>query len=194
MNIQETAQLLKRCQTGDSQAVEDFVACYQSQVWHMAYSILREPAEADEACQDALVAALEALDRYRGEAAFSTWLYAITLNVCRGRLRKRQVRGRLQAALESLLGHGGGQGRRQGRQPSPVEAQALGKARDQEVWQAVGRLPADQQQVIALRYYHDMRPAEMARVLGVSERTVHARLARAYERLRPLLSALEEKP
>src|SRR3546814_12520019 len=56
----------------------------------LALSILDDPAEAEEAAQDALVAAINALDTYRGDSAFTTWLYAITLNVCRTRLRKHR--------------------------------------------------------------------------------------------------------
>src|SRR5574341_421391 len=99
----ETLQLLQLYQADDSTAVEMFVRAYQQSVYRLALSILDDPAEAEEAAQDALVAAINALDTYRGDSAFTTWLYAITLNVCRTRLRKHRSRDRLMDTLRSIF-------------------------------------------------------------------------------------------
>jgi RNA polymerase sigma factor (sigma-70 family) len=60
-------------------------------------------AEAEEATQDAFLAALKAFDSYRGEAALSTWLYRITINLCRTRLRRRNARERLKKTLRAIF-------------------------------------------------------------------------------------------
>ena len=86
------AHLLASCQAGDAQAIAELVETYRPALFRLALSILDDPAEADEAAQDAFVAALGALRGYRREAAFTTWLYAITVNVCRGRLRRQGAR------------------------------------------------------------------------------------------------------
>lgn len=172
-------QLLQSCQAGDPAAIEQLVSAYRPQVFRLALSILDDAAEADEAAQDTFVAALRALGRYRGQAAFTTWLYAIALNVCRGRLRQRRSRWRLQGLLERWL-------RTRAEPPaarSPEAQVARGQA-DAALADAVQALPEPQRLVVVLRYYHDLRLAEIARLLKVTERTVHNRLHAAHRSLR----------
>ncbi len=179
-------ELLKSCQAGDAAAVTQLVGLYRPAVFRLALSILDDADEADDAAQEAFLAALGALRRFRGEAAFTTWLYAITLNVCRQRLRRARGRGRLVQALRRLWPlHGPSSA------PAP-EARALQAEAETAVWQAVARLPEPQRLVVVLRYYHDLRAGEIAAVLRVSERTVHNRLAAAHSRLRGLLDGKAE--
>jgi RNA polymerase sigma-70 factor, ECF subfamily len=168
--------LLARCQAGDDLAIAELVAAYRPALFRLALSILDDPAEADEAAQDAFVRALRALGGYRGAAAFTTWLYAITVNVCRGRLRRRGARERLRQALARLLPLAA--------HPPAPEARALLAEGRAAISAAVDALPEAQRLVVVLRYYHDLRLGEIAVVLGVSERTVHNRLHAAHERLR----------
>jgi RNA polymerase sigma-70 factor (ECF subfamily) len=176
--------LLANCQAGDVQAIAELVEAYRPALFRLALSILDDPAEADEAAQDAFVAALGALGGYRREAAFSTWLYAITVNVCRGRLRRRGARQRLRRALEALLRLN------PGHPPRPEEHALQAEARA-DVWQAVQALPEPQRLAVVLRYYHDLRLGEIAAVLGVTERTVNNRLRAAHARLRGQLETLQ---
>jgi RNA polymerase sigma-70 factor (ECF subfamily) len=99
----DTALLISRSREGDAAAVETLVHTYREPIFRLAISLLDDPAEADEATQDAFVAAIDRLHTFRGEASFTTWLYAIALNVCRGRLRKRRGRERLLGVLQSLF-------------------------------------------------------------------------------------------
>ena len=91
-----------RLQPG-AEAVEALVLAHQAEVFRLAVSVLGDPAEAEEATQDALIAALTALETYRGEASLTTWLYTITVNACRARFRKRRSRERLVRASRRLL-------------------------------------------------------------------------------------------
>ena len=188
----ETLQLLQRCRTSAAAnaaayaaAIEELVSLYQPMVYRMALSLMDDPAEADEAAQEALVQALSALDSYRGEAAFTTWLYAITLNICRGRWRQRRTRERLAQVVGALFHLA------RAEEAAPPETAALHHEQEASVWQALQALPENLRLPVILRYYHDLPVAEMARGLGVSERTVHTRLRAAHERLRVLL---KDKP
>jgi RNA polymerase sigma-70 factor (ECF subfamily) len=185
VNSTETVQLIRRCRAFDQHAVEELVRCYQPAVFRMALSILDDEAEAEEAAQDSLVRALGALSSYRGEAAFTTWLYTITLNVCRGRLRQRRAWGRLVEGLRTLLHL------EQAGQELAPEIAVLRREVDEGVWKALEALPENLRLPVVLRYYHDLPVADMATILGVSERTVHTRLRTAHERLRILL---KDKP
>ena len=103
MNDVQSLQLLQRCEAGEIDAIEELVDTYQTTVYRLALSILDDPSEADEVAQDTLLNALDHLASFRGEAVFTTWLYAITLNLCRGRLRKRRSHERLTSLVREVF-------------------------------------------------------------------------------------------
>jgi len=179
MNEVKPLQLIQRCEAGEAGAIEEFVHTYQPTAYRLALSILDDPAEADETAQDVLVTALHRLASFRGEAAFTTWLYTITLNLCRGRLRKRRSRERLARLLREAF--------RLHDQTQHPETEVQQVEADAALWGAIRRLAGDQREAIVLRYYHELPIANIALVTGVSERTVHNRLRAAHERLRLLL-------
>lgn len=179
MDQTDTLELILRSREGDTFAVEELFRAHEARVYRLALSMLDDAAEADEATQDALIIALDRLNTFRGEASFATWLYAIALNVCRGRLRKRRARERLTQMLHALW-------RLEGESPRP-EQQAINNEADAALWQAIRQLNDVQREVIVLRYFHELRQTDMAQVLGVTDRTVRARLHAAQARLRDLL-------
>jgi RNA polymerase sigma-70 factor (ECF subfamily) len=176
----DTALLIRLSREGDSAAIETLVHAHESRLYRLALSILDDPAEAEEATQDAFLKALRRLSSYRGEASFATWLYAIALNVCRGRLRQRRARERLEQVWRAL---------RLAENPAEPHAEQIAIAweTDRAVWQALQRLNDRQREVIILRYYHDLKLDDIAQVAGVSERTVRTRLQQAHDQLREWL-------
>lgn len=178
------SRLFARPQVGDGMTVEDFIQQYQPVIYRLAVSILGEPAEAEEATQEALMAAVDGLENFRGDASLKTWVYSITLNICRRRLQKEKTLQRLQQALSHLL--------RFGERTASVEEAA---SRDEEreiVWRAVTRLDDTYRLPILLRYYDNLPIAEIAQALNTSERTVYIRLSKAHERLRASLKGKVE--
>jgi RNA polymerase sigma factor (sigma-70 family) len=110
-------------------------------------------------------------------AAFKTWLFSITVNVCRTRLHRQKRRGSLQQILQSLFVQN---------QAHP-ENEAIQSETDSALWQAVHALDDKHRIIVILRYYHDLPVNEIAETLGVPVGTVHSRLNHARERLRTLL-------
>ena len=180
MNQQDVIPLLTGCEAGDARAIAEFIEIYRPDVFRMALSILDDPAEADEAAQDSLLRALKNLHSFRRECKFTTWLYAITLNVCRVRLRKRRTHDRLLQTLYWVF-------RMEGPENSHPEEQAIRNEKDADIWRAIQSLPEKLRLTITLRYYHSLPVVEIGQVLGVSERMVHHRLREAHERLRAIL-------
>lgn len=179
MSHQETLQLIAHCKAGEARSIETLVRAHQDDVYRLALSILNEAAEADEATQETFIAALNALSTYRGEAAFSTWLYTITLNICRGRLRKRKTRERLAQMLKAILPFA----------TSHPEEIAIRRDSDARLWQAIQALSEKLRLPIILRYYHDLSIAEIAIILEIKENTVRTRLFNAREQLRTHLTS-----
>src|SRR5215216_7970019 len=95
--------LIEQCRAGDTSAVEHFVQMYQQDIYRLAFSILDNSDEADEATQEALLAALRALDLFHGASSLKTWLFSITINICRTRLQHQKRRDLLKQTLNSIF-------------------------------------------------------------------------------------------
>ena len=165
---------LEQCREGDALAIERLVQTYQAEVYRLALSILDDPDEADDATQEAFVAALRALDSFRGESSLKTWLFRITVNVCRNRLSRAQSRGKLQQILQSLFTQ----------EQAHPEKEAVRIESDSALWRAVRTLDEKHRLPVILRYYHDLPVAEIAELLHIPVGTVHSRLNHARASLR----------
>jgi len=173
-------RLIELCRVGDSSAIERFVQTYQQDVYRLALSILDESTEAEDATQDALLAALRALNAFRGASNFKTWLYSITVNICRTRLQHRKRRENLTIALGGIF-------RIQNSRPRSVEEHAIRSESDSALWKAIHHLDEKHCIPIVLRYYHDLSVAEIANILHIPEGTVHSRLNTARKQLHAVL-------
>ena len=168
---------LEQCREGDALAIERLVQTYQAEVYRLALSILDDPDEADDATQEAFVAALRALDSFRGESSLKTWLFRITVNVCRNRLGRAQSHGKLQQILQSLFMQ----------EQAHPEKEAVRNESDSALWRAVRTLDEKHRLPVILRYYHDLPVAEIAELLHIPVGTVHSRLNHARASLRSYL-------
>jgi RNA polymerase sigma-70 factor (ECF subfamily) len=170
---------LEQCREGDALAIEKLVQLYQNDVYRLALSILDDSDEAEDSTQETFLAALRALDSFREGAAFKTWLFSITINVCRSRLRGRKSRSRVQQILQSLFHLYSGD-------EHPESAMMQNEA-DAELWCAIRSLDDKHRIPVVLRYYHDLPVADIAAILEIPPGTVHSRLNHAREKLRTLL-------
>jgi RNA polymerase sigma-70 factor, ECF subfamily len=171
-------RFIELCKGGDSAAIESFVQTYQRDAYRLALSILDDATEAEEATQDALLAALRSLDSFRGASTLKTWLYSITANICRTRLQQARRRSRLAKILGAIL--------RLGSSPT-VEEDAMRRESDQSLWRTIHSMSEKHRIPIVLRYYHDLSVAEIAQILQIPEGTVHSRLNTARKQLHEVL-------
>jgi len=173
-------QLLQQAQANDAAATEALVREYYGYVLRLCLSVLDDATEADDAAQETFISAARDLPGYRGEAEPKTWLYAIAINTCRGRLRKRRARQRLENSLRavySLLQ----------RSADPEQAIIQDEA-NWQVWRAVDDLGEKHRLPVILHYVHELSASEIAAVLGLSVGTVHSRLHYARQYLHARLS------
>jgi len=176
------SQWLRQCREGDPLAIERLVQAHQADVYRLALSILDDPDEAEDAAQEVFVAALRSLDSFRGDASLKTWLFSITLNVCRSQYQRDKSRTRLRQILQSLF---------RSDQPQP-ESEAVQHEAESALWQAVHALNEKHRIPVILRYYHDLPVADIAEMLRIPVGTVHSRLNHAREQLRARLK--DEQP
>lgn len=161
---------------GDAAAFEEIVRRWQTPIVNLAWRFFRDRGRAEEIAQDVFLRAWRALPAWRGDSAFSTWLFALAVNVCRSELRRRPV---LHVPLGGL--------------PLPgTDPDRGGDEREDIVRRAVLTLPEKYRDAVVLFYFHDKNIADAARTLGLPEGTVKARLSRGRELLRKRLTKLLE--
>jgi len=182
MDPSDTTCLIAHCLQGDEASIERLVANHHLEVYRLALSILDDPAEAGEAAQEALIAALADLDSYRGDSAFTTWLYTITLNISRRRLHKQRALSRLKQTLQTIL-------RIQNETTKSVEDEVIQDETEAVLWEALQGLDEKHRLPMILRYYLDLPIDEIARILGIRQGTVYSRLFTARERMRESLKS-----
>lgn len=137
--------------------------------------------EAEDIVQEAVTTAFKDLERFEGRSQFSTWLYGITLNLCRKHLRdkSRHAATTSQEILE-------GQAARQ----RGVLSSVIRHEMAEQLGEAVGRLPTSMREAFLLRYVQDLDYPELSQILGVSEGTARVRAFRARALLRDELGTV----
>lgn len=176
----EDAELAARARDGDVGAFEELVTRHQAIAFRVAWLVVRDRGEAEDAVQDAFVKAYYALPRFRPGAPFRPWVLRIVANEARNRGRSARRREGL-AVRAAAIGS-------QASVPSP-EAAALGRVDAEVLLAAIDRLPERDRMVVAYRYLFEMSEAETAEALDVAPGTVKSRLSRALVRLRTELAA-----
>jgi RNA polymerase sigma-70 factor (ECF subfamily) len=179
--------LVRRCQAGDLAAFEPLVEKYRQRVWRLAYEILRDREEAWDCVQEAFVRAYQSLASFRGQSAFYTWLFRITVNVATDRYRARGARARAFGAepvpeeeWERTLVDG----------EAAPDREAIRAQQRHRIRQALDALPPKSRTIIMLSDVEGLSYREMADVLNCPIGTVMSRLHNARQRLRALLGPL----
>ncbi|MET0800174.1 MAG: sigma-70 family RNA polymerase sigma factor [Actinomycetota bacterium] len=176
----EDAELTARARDGDVGAYEELVTRYQGIAFRVAWLVVRNRGDAEDAVQEAFVKAYYALPRFRTGAPFRPWILRIVANEARNRGRSARRRdGLVVRAAATASGDAA---------PSP-EAAALERADAELLAVALGRLPERDRLVVAYRYLFEMSEAETAEALDVRPGTVKSRLSRALARLRTEITA-----
>lgn len=192
MNAASDELLVTRAQSGDRMAMCELICRYERKTYNLAFRLMGNHADASDAAQEALVRVYTRIHNFRGDSAFSTWLFRVVTNTCLDELRRR---GRLRhASLDAPLPADEGA---LPRQVLPEGDTPTERAERQEVQaavqRAISRLPEDYRVVIVMRDLHDYSYHEIAAVLGTSLGTIKSRLHRARHALRLILKATEAR-
>ena len=162
--------------------VDQLIREYYAYINRLARSILDDLHEAEDVAQETFIAAHHSLAGFRNESNPKTWLSAIAINACRGRLRKRKVRQVLTNTLQAL--------HLMKNNPASPEQTAIQNETDQSIWKAVDRLDEKHRIPVILRYVHALNVPEIAHMLNLSQGTVHSRLHYARKELHTQLGHL----
>ncbi|SFF94682.1 RNA polymerase, sigma-24 subunit, RpoE [Duganella sp. CF458] len=190
MTVDPDRELVERARAGERAAFDLLVARYQRRLLRLVLRLLRDPAEAEDVVQETFLKAYRALPRFRGEAAFYTWLYRIALNGARNAILRRRQRSAPQGVAPSQL-------------VAPVpeigtpESMLLSKQVMLAIDAALEALPLELRSAIVLREIEGLSYEEIAQIMECPLGTVRSRIFRAREaiarRLRPLLDLPVDK-
>ena len=179
LDARSDADLLAAHRAGDRAAFAVLAGRHTDRMWGTAVQTLRDPHEAADAVQDALLAAHRHAGRYRGEASVRTWLHRILVNQCLDRLRRARVRPTAPWPEHDLPA----------RDPDPGAEVTTRLA----VHEALAELPLGQRLAVVLVDVQGHPVAEAAEILDVPVGTVKSRCARGRVRLAALLGHLREE-
>lgn len=172
---------VRRCQQGDLAAFDALFSRYQDRVYRLAWAVLRDERDAEDAMQEVFLRIFERIGTYRGEARFETWLYRVAVNVCRNQLRRRRLVERWER-----LAAWAGQALGQAAAVPDASPGSASWAERQDLWELVARLDEAHRLVVVLRYHEGFSCGEVAELLGVPVSTVYSRLNTARSRLREM--------
>ena len=174
---EELVQLASR---GETSAFNELVLRWERPIYALACRVLGREEDARDVCQDAFMRAFRGLKKFKGQAKFSSWLYRITLNLCRDWLRRERRVGFVQPLEDFDLGD------RHLVDPINETVEDLIVRRDlgRAVSKVMAELPEDQRIVIVLEEYHGLTFREIAEVLECPLSTVKTRLYQGFARLR----------
>jgi len=169
--------LISRARGGDRDAFGALVEQYRDNVYRLAYRMCGNAYDADEAAQEAFVAAWRALPNFRGDAKFSTWLYRLTTNAAIDVMRREKRHQTVgDGEMVDLADDA----------DSPQET--VERTEQQEaVQKALATLSEEYREVLLLRYMEELDYAEIAEVLLLPSGTVKSRINRAKVALKTAL-------
>lgn len=167
--------LVQRAVSGDRDSFDMLFGRHYSMIFGLAYRMTGSRAEAEDAAQETCLKAARALNSFRGDAQFKTWVYGIALNVTRD-IKKKQVRDKKLC-------------------DEYTEVQQLTSeknSRSGEVLEALAQLSEKERAAIVLSVYEGLSHAETAKALGCAETTISWRIFRAKAKLKKYFESSDE--
>ena len=187
-------ELVERAQQGDTKAFEMLVVKYDRRLGRLLSRFIKDEHEVNDVVQESFIKAYRALPNFRGDSAFYTWLYRISINTAKNFLANNNKR----PIMASEITNGDGEVMDVVEQVADnltPEAELMNKQILQTVESAVAKLPEDLRRAITLREMDGLSYEEIAEVMQCPIGTVRSRIFRAREviaaDLRPLLDTSE---
>ena len=179
MTASDTDQpLVQRAQRGDLRAFDLLVLKYQGRIGALVSRYINDPGEVEDVTQEAFIKAYRALDKFRGDSAFYTWLYRIASNAAKNHLVAKGRRPGADATIEDAEGFERGDLISESSTP---EAVLMSEELARVVTEAMEALPEELRAAVTLREFEGLSYDDIAAVLECPVGTVRSRIFRARE-------------
>ncbi len=163
-------ELVNQSKSGDPEAFSELVRRHQHVVFNVSYRFMRDSALAEDMAQEAFLKAFRLLKGFRGDCAFSTWMYRVTCSVCLTELNRRKRRNEVEQELQ--------------REVSTSEDPMENPDMPELIRRCVKRLPDRYVQIVTLYYLKGVSYEEIAQVMNVPMGTLKTWMFRARKQLR----------
>lgn len=183
----ESEELVRSVLAGDKRAFDELVLVHKRFVFNLCFRLLGDYDEADDCAQEVFMKVHRSLGGFRFQSSFKTWLYRVTVNGCKNRLRSLDYRlGRKRIRLDAP--------RDDEKQQVEIGDETQSPEKDLErkeiqrmIQAAVNKLPVEQKLVVVLRDMEERTYEEIAEITGLKLGTIKSKLSRARLRLRASL-------
>ena len=159
------------------ETVEWLMSEYGKRIVRLAFTYLKEEHLAEDVAQEVFIKCYQKFDTFRNESSYQTWLYSITVNLCKDRLRSWYFR---KIVINNFLPNSSIS------RNTPESALVEGEFR-MELSQCVLELPIKYREVIILFYYEELTYQQINQLLGISNQTIKSRLYRGRNLLKKKL-------
>lgn len=193
LSIHDDSELISKSKLGDTDAFGQLVDRYQQKVYNIAFRMTNSHEDALDLAQESFLRIYRAIASYKGESAFSTWVFRIASNVCLDEMRKKKRQPRIALSTDSLVAGEEGDYAIEfasGEASNPEQHLLQGEMR-REITQALNTLSEEHRVVLVLRDIEGYSYEEIADMLGVNIGTIKSRLNRARLALREVLTVRE---
>jgi RNA polymerase sigma-70 factor, ECF subfamily len=177
-------ELVARSMGGDLDSFNQLVLRWERPIYALAYRVIGREEDARDVCQETFLRAFRALKGFKGQAKFSSWLYRITLNLCRDWIRRERRQPIAQAPEGVDLVELASESAPSESVEDLVARREIGRA----VARAMAELPDEQRTAIILKEYHGLTFQEIADLLDCPLSTVKTRLYQGLTVLRKQLA------
>jgi RNA polymerase sigma-70 factor (ECF subfamily) len=178
--------LLRRLRDRDERAFRELIEGHRDRVYNITFRMLGNRAEAEDVAQEVFITVFKTIETFREESKFSTWLYRVTVNHCKNRIKylaRRHDRDRDELD-ETSNGSNGAIG---GPAPASPDRALEGAQMEKLLQEAIGNLDDEHRVVVVLRDVEDLSIEEICEITGLPDGTVKSRLHRARLALRKKL-------
>lgn len=187
----DDSSLVKRCQQGDSAAMETLIIKYQDRIFNLTYKMCSNFEDASELTQDTFVKAIERINDFRGKSAFYTWIYRIAVNLTLNHCKRKVKIGfkSIDDTLKDVSSESRMQLKNFLQDNKELDPALIAQKRDiyELMLSALNSLDEDQKAVVILRDIESLSYKEISEITGVELGTVKSRLFRARDNLRDIL-------
>jgi RNA polymerase sigma-70 factor (ECF subfamily) len=181
---EEDIALVNQLKSGKTIAFNQIVLKYKDKVFNTAYRFLGNYQDASDLTQECFILVYNGIKNFRGESSLSTWIYRITVNTCKNRLKslERKKDSRTLSLREKILDI-------KENNDSPVELFER-KELESKVQNAIDSLPEDWKEIVILRDIEGLAYYEIAKILECEVGTVKSKLHRARMALKDKLKGI----
>ncbi|WP_273567677.1 RNA polymerase sigma factor [Maribacter halichondriae] len=164
---------------GDTKAFAILVNRYKNMVFSLALQLLKNREEAEEVSQDVFLKIFKALEKFKGDSKFSTWVYRITYNTCLDQIKsnnRKQTTVVIDEINENQI------------RTMETALDIMDRSdREKSIKECLGKLPTEDGTLIRLFYYEELSLAEISKIVSLDKKTLKVRLFRARKRLAVIL-------